>query len=207
VIPVVPQDEPADFHEKVRARGLQFLSTVEGQVKWDSHEYWRDAIPDLRKAYRSVCAYLAHWIPSDTGSATVDHFIPVSAHPELAYEWANYRLACCAANSRKWKHQDVLDPFSIEYGWFTLDLLSLMVSPGTDIGDELTTQVMATIKRLGLNHESVTQGRLHWLRFFCATQNLALLREWAPFIAHELERQNLVDVICDIIGQQLQQPA
>src|SRR5690606_18223088 len=80
--------------------------------------FWRRALADLRRAYGDTCAYLGMHIHPATGAATVDHFQPKSKHPAAAYEWTNFRLAAQQVNTNKGEHEDVLDPFQIENGWF-----------------------------------------------------------------------------------------
>ncbi len=84
MIPVQEQPEPADFVLKVQTPGKDFLHRVPHPTNWSNHDYWRDALPDLCKAYSSICAYAAHWIPPSTGVASVDHFVPKETHPQLA---------------------------------------------------------------------------------------------------------------------------
>ena len=60
----------------------------------------------------------------------VDHFYPKSVRPDMAYEWSNFRLASLKLNCRKREFQDVLDPFTIEPGWFCLSFPSLLFSLG-----------------------------------------------------------------------------
>jgi len=203
VIPVSPRSEPPDFDQKVRAKGKRFLKNAATPVQWDGHEYWRAALGDLREGYDSICAYLVHWIPPGTGFATVDHFVPRSVRRDLAYEWSNYRLACGAINSKKREYQDVVDPFSVEDGWFALDFPSLQVRCGVASDRPLRMGIEATINRLDLNCESFVQERWHWLEEFCRNQDMDSLRRHAPFIAHELVRQKLEGGICQQIRRRL----
>src|SRR5439155_22494098 len=109
---IEPKEEPLTFQETVREPGRAFLKTSPNPKSWKNREYWQDCIPDLYDAYEGICAYCAEWIPETTGDPTVDHFIPKSVRPELAYEWSNFRLACLRFNRWKRNYQDVLDPFS-----------------------------------------------------------------------------------------------
>lgn len=79
--------------------------------------------------------------------------------PDLAFEWSNYRLATLYVNGRKGSHQDVLDPFEIEEGWFTLDLGTFEVRPGVHLEPELRARVQATIDRLDLNAPTYCDAR------------------------------------------------
>ena len=74
MIPVQSQAEPEDFSARVRERGQQFLHTSPHPAasQWNAHAYWRNVLPDMRKAYRGICAYSAQWISPVTGSDSVE---------------------------------------------------------------------------------------------------------------------------------------
>jgi len=205
VIPVQLQPEPSDFNQKVRIKGLAFLKQEPHPKVWKNRDYWTAAINDLCRAYNRICAYSAQWIPPAQGTPTIDHFIPKSVAPNQAYEWKNYRLSCQLLNSRKWTFQDVLDPFIIQPGWFVLDFPSLHIKPGSSLDDHIRQKVINTINRLKLNDEdSCIQSRESWLFPFCQGQYpFSFLKGKAPFIAYELERQNLVDKISSMYPMEL----
>ena len=205
MIPVQFQPEPDDFEDKVRKPGLAFLNKVPNPKSedWKNRDYWRKSLPDLYTSYNKICAYSAQWIPRPEGSPTVDHFLPKSAKPELAYEWDNFRLASLRMNARKNDFQDVIDPCKLNLGDFILDFPVLSISASFNLSDSLKKQIMDTIDRLKLNDEICKQGRLEWLMPYCETvYPFEYLKKKAPFIAYELERQGLVDVdkIAKIMG-------
>lgn len=202
MIPITQKPEPGDFESKVRSKGASFLRNVPQPKVWDNREYWRESLEDLYTSYNQICAYSAQWIPWIEGTPTVDHFIPKSAKPELAYEWNNFRLSCQKMNSRKWTFQDVLDPFKIQNGWFILDFPSLLIKVSPDLEDPVKSQVKNTIKRLKLNDDdSCVKHRQDWLTQYCKGKfKFEFLKETAPFIAYELERQNLVESIASIMS-------
>lgn len=204
MIPVKQQPEPPNFENKVRSKGNAFLQTVPRPKTWDSREYWRESLRDLHGAYNQVCSYSAQWIPWIEGSPTVDHFIPKSVKPELAYEWSNFRLSCLKMNARKRDFQDILDPFQITSGWFILDFPSLLIKASPDIDEQVKIQVRSTIKRLKLNDDDdCVKHRLDWLMRYCEKNiTFDFLKETSPFIAYELERQNLVESIAFIMSVQ-----
>ncbi|KHD05477.1 hypothetical protein PN36_16305 [Candidatus Thiomargarita nelsonii] len=70
MIPVAAQPEPSHFSKQVRNPGQQFLSKVQKPTsqQWRGKEYWQRALPDMRIAYNSICAYSAFWIPHSTGN-------------------------------------------------------------------------------------------------------------------------------------------
>jgi hypothetical protein len=192
VIPIIEQSEPEGFDKSVRQPGTDYLRRTPNPKIWASKEYWRRALPDLHKAYGGICAYSAHWIPCDTGNATVDHFQPKSITPQLAYEWSNFRLASSKLNSYKGDFNDVIDPFKIHFGWFILGFPSLLIKPNSNLDGSTQDQVNQTINRLKLNSEDpCIKARLHWLREFCKGASFDFLQRHAPFIAYELERQDL----------------
>ena len=201
MIPVAEQPEPPGFDERVRIPGQKFLSEAQNfsPLKWDGKEYWRKVIPDLREAYGGVCAYCAFWM-APTENASVDHFIPRSVNAALAYEWSNFRLASPKINSAKGT-KDVLDPFQIEYEWFVLDFSSLMVKPNNGLESYIFNKIQDTINRLKLNKQDpwIDYRFLLVSKYIQRRINFEELKELAPFIAYELERQNLKDDIASIL--------
>ena len=93
--------EPRDFQEKVVLPGALFLTENNRPTskQWKGKEYWRKAKGDMGRLYGGVCAYCAIWRSHD--ARTVDHFIPKSIEPSLAYRWDNFRLASFSMNSNK----------------------------------------------------------------------------------------------------------
>lgn len=201
MIPVKPRPEPADFDEKVRTPGKDFLSRVPKPTtkQFNSHRYWKEAARQLYDSYGRVCAYCCLWIPACTGGSTVEHFRAKTTYPSEAYEWNNYRLVTAKLNSRKGTKEDVLDPFAIQSGWFVLEFPSLLVRPSSKITKQTAASVQATINRLRLNDdETCVEERADWLRQYCVftvggnePDAFKYLKMQAPFIALELERQSL----------------
>ena len=204
MIPVQPQPEPQDFDMLVRGPGAAFLARVPHPIgkQWDGREYWRGALHHMRTAYRGVCAYCAHWIAPDTGSHTIDHFLPKSSRPDLAYEWSNFRYASLKLNGRKGE-QLILDPFQLVLGWFFLDFPSLLVKPNSSLGPDERQAVSHTIDVLKLNEDdSCVEARQGWVLAFCSGEiSFAHLSTRAPFIACELQRQKLVEKIAIVMSR------
>ena len=199
MIPVQPQPEPPDFDRDVRTPGRQFIMNNPLCKPNQLKNYWSRISDQLFRAYGRICAYSAVFIPPLTGGDTVEHFVPRSANRMLAYEWSNYRLVTSRLNGKKGDHQDVLDPFLIGQDWFILDFPSLIVKPNPVIDPWEQTQVTNTISRLGLNEDVCIEGRLCWLKEFCENNDLRFLKKYSPFVAHELERQNLVPLIAEMM--------
>lgn len=191
--------EPQDFEQKVREPGRKFLALTPKPTskQWAAHRYWRHVLPSLHDSYRGICAYSCHWIPYDTGADTVEHFRPKDKHPQLAYDWMNYRFVCATLNGRKGIEEDVLDPFDVTDGWFALQFPSMLVVPGDDIEIDVLASVRRTIDRLRLNDEGTClKSRVKWVSDY-ANGGITFdhLVRHAPFIGRELERQDLVDGI------------
>ena len=196
MMPVRPQPEPEGFAELVRQPGSAFLKDVPHPKakQWENREYWRRALCQMRKAYDCVCAYSAHWISPATGGHTIDHFLPRVDHPELAYEWTNFRYVALKFNARKGA-KDILDPFRLEPDGFVLDFDSFLIRPNPDLASHQRMAVQHTIDVLKLNDDEdcveLRKDCIEWLR--SGEISFVHLKRVAPFLAYELERQNLVD--------------
>jgi 5-methylcytosine-specific restriction endonuclease McrA len=92
MIPVVKQPEPDDFNQRVRIPGQEYLKTnpAPKSKEFDHHRYWSRIKPELYQLYRGICAYTGEWFPNT--AASVDHFIPKSKKPQLAYELERQNL-------------------------------------------------------------------------------------------------------------------
>lgn len=212
--------EPAEFDAKVRQKGKAALKELLGSTEAPRRRgprreklaegiedipsealppFWVQALPELRAAYRGICAYLGMYIDPATGLATVDHFKPKSNHKALAYEWSNFRLASHQIDTNKGYHEDVLDPFEIQDGWFVIDLGTFKVEPADSLNDDLRAAVIATRDRLGLNSPTFCASRARYHDLYLGLRTdpddpeeplpLAWIRRHCPFMAHELHRQ------------------
>jgi hypothetical protein len=202
MIKVVPRDEPAHFNEQVRQPGKRFLAVKPHptQKEWKRYAYWLRILDDLYNLYNGICAYCCEYIPPVTGGRSVEHFLPKDQNPPDAYEWENYRLVSLTMNGRK-GIRNVLDPFQVQNGWFTIDFPSLQVKPGRNLPADLTQSIWETIEVLKLNSESCVESRVRWVRDFCRREITAVyLGEKAPFIFAELQRQSLVPTIGQIMN-------
>lgn len=202
MIHIDQKPEPVNFNEIVRIPGNRWVASVRKPTakQFQSHAYWTEILRQLYDCYDRVCAFVCHWIPSDTGYATVEHFKPKTKYPELAYEWSNFRLVSGRLNGRKHLAEDVLDPFEIRDGMFAIDFASMCVEPVIGLSSVETEQVKTTIKRLRLNDDSTcVEARWEWFKvyleiaFESAQEQRAFkwLQKKAPFIAKELQRQQL----------------
>jgi len=157
-------------------------------------DLWKNCLADLRNAYKGVCSYCCFWVPT---FCSVDHYEPKTKSPHLAYEWSNYRLAHQKINTYKGESTDVLDPFHIHEGWFTLDFANCFVKPNSGLPQDVQEAIASTITRLRLNRDdTLVQQRFDIVRDYSkGLYPLELLKTRYPFIAAELERQGLQDTI------------
>ena len=211
MIPVAPADEPATFDSAVRQPGLRAIAEMIGEaptrrsgrrhrkvaasrdeIPPDAFPpYWRKALDDLLSGYRRICAYLCLYIPRGVGAPSVDHMLAKSRRWDQVYEWSNYRLACSLMNSRKATVSDVLDPFEIEDGWFALELVEFQVVPGDRLPPTRHEAAETTIRRLGLCDGECCGARAEYAEaYWDGHISLDYLTRRAPFVAHELRRQN-----------------
>lgn len=223
MIGVTPQPEPPGFHADIRLAGENILLELTGTpcqsrrgrkravvastiekipakvLEKSQNALWRKAIPDLKRLYNHTCAYLGIRIEDD---ANVDHFKPLSKHQRLAYDWGNFRLSTPLVNTFKGNHEDVLDPFLVQPGWFELTLLTGEIRPGRQVSDPaLLDAISDTIKRLRLNENQtwVERRRVAFDRYVAFHDpsypsdypkwNLAALAIEFPFVACEVVRQ------------------
>jgi hypothetical protein len=190
------QPEPPEFDSKVRQPGLQFLKTCPEPTakKWKGHNFWKRANDDLYGAYSGVCAYTGEWFSRTPSVTSVDHFLPKSKAPCLAYEWSNYRLTTQKANNNKDNHI-IIDPFDVQLGWFTLEIPSCLIVPGENLAPETKKQVEFTLDILKLNSDDGYVERRHeTIRDYINGEiSFPFLQRQFPFIASELERKNLTN--------------
>lgn len=192
MIPVSQAAEPSSFNSNVRAPGRAFLSRVPSpnSKQFRGKSFWKYSSADLNAAYRRVCAYTGFYL---VVPGSVDHFMPKTSYPNLAYEWSNYRLAMARVNQHKGDSTDVIDPFIVQTGWFVLDFPSCLVKPGTNLSPVLQSQVSRTISVLRLNDDDIlVQERCDILLAYSNNEiDLNFLSRRYPFLAHEISRQGL----------------
>jgi hypothetical protein len=200
VIHVQKKRQPKGFKRLVSDPGKVFLAKKPSPSSRDykGHDYWTRAADELYEAYGGICAFSCHFIAKDTGFRTVEHFKSKVAYPQYAYSWNNYRLVCGLLNGRKGEHEDVLDPFIVKDGWFVLEFPETIIKASDNLSKRTWQKVDDTIKRLRLNtDESCVDSRQRWLDAYCRfapsdERNAFLyLKEHAPFLANELDRQGL----------------
>jgi hypothetical protein len=194
MIPVKKQKEPQNFNNDVRIPGQKYLQKNPNpkSVEFRKHSYWKKINPELYQVYNGICAYTGMWFPDI--SSSVDHFLPKSKNPELAYEWDNYRLTTQNMNSTKGDVINLIDPFDVKLGWFVLDLVTCLVKPNETSVDFEQEKIIFTIKTLKLNSDEDRVERRHeiiqWYKD--GIFDFEFIKEKYPYIAYEIERQGLL---------------
>ena len=123
---------------------------------------------------------------------TVDHFVSWHEDKSKAYEWDNYRYCAAWINSSKRNapSHTLLDPFSIEDGWFEIIIPSMQLTVSDAVPRELRARAEYTLKRLHLTHdERIVRQRETWYRMYCCGKlTLDGLKSLAPLIAAAVEK-------------------
>lgn len=147
----------------------------------------------MRRAYASICAYCTTWIPHSTGSHSIDHFIPKSRSPALAYEWSNFRYVSARFNSRKGT-QTIVDPFELVPETFVLDFTTFLILPHPELPPDQKEEIRRTIAILRLNDDEdlVVERQTYFTDFRQNHTTFEHLQRRAPFIAREALRQGYV---------------
>lgn len=192
MIRVKQQPEYPAFDTEVRGPGNAFLTRCPTPTsqQFKKKNFWGKAAPHLHAAYSGVCAYTAMYLPQQ---GSVDHFLPKTTHPHLAYEWSNYRLASGRVNSIKGNLTDILDPFQIQDEWFHLDIPACLLRPNPSLDQPLKVRISGTINSLRLNKdESYVQERCNILMDYARNDvSISFLERRYPFLAKEIARQNI----------------
>ena len=202
MIPVQAKMEYPEFDSQVRKRGQVFLNRRPNPTseEFRRHNYWTAALGHLYVAYDRVCAYttreLAH-------SGSVDHYKPKARYPYLAYEWDNYRLARRVINERKGKSEEVVDPFSVGDGWFTLELPSCLIKPAQGLPKDVRKAVNSTINVLGLNRDETLVEERCRLLVSLADEHITLefLNQHYRFLSVEVIRQGVRESLREIFAR------
>jgi hypothetical protein len=192
VIRVVSKPEFPAFGARVRVPGAAFLATCPSPTseQFRKNNFWSRAARELHAAYAGVCAYTAMFLPEQ---GTVDHFLPKALHPQLAYEWSNFRLAGGRVNNCKGNLVGIVDPFDVEDDWFYMDIPACLLRPNPVLAQLLRSRIAQTINSLRLNDDdSYAQERCNILMEYARGDvSLGFLERRYPFLAKEVKRQNL----------------
>jgi hypothetical protein len=196
MITIIKQKEPQSFDSDVRIPGLRYLqiNPRPNSREFSKHNYWRKISTDLYRLYNGICAYTGMWFANT--SVSVDHFLPKSRNPELAYEWDNYRLTTQKMNNTKGDEINLVDPFDIVFGWFILDLNTCLIKPNETLADAEQKKITRTILVLRLNCDD---DRVEYRReiiqgYIDGVFDFEFIKEKYPYIAYEIERQKQLKV-------------
>ena len=196
------QPEPAHFNADVRIPGNRFLARCPNPTnkQWNKERHWKNISSDLYCAYSGICAYTGLWFSKSVTAVSVDHFFPKHSHPEKAYEWDNYRLTTQIMNTYK-DEFIIADPFEITNGDIILDFPSCLVKVNPQLPAAMKSKLQFTIDALKLNSsDDQVQARCDIVVDYVNGEiNQQHLWKRYPFIAYELQRQNLFERIKDII--------
>ncbi len=111
MIPVAPVPEPSGFDRRARRPGNAGLAENRGAER--PRDFWSPFREVLAQGFLHRCGYTAMYLPD----GSVDHHLSYKTHPDLSYEWSNYRYVAGWINSAK-KKATVLDPYTVGEGWF-----------------------------------------------------------------------------------------
>ena len=198
MIPVILQQEPADFHQRVRQPGYQWLASkgidlnsVPPKVS-DLPHYWTRCNKQLWDAYSGICAYLAIYFEWVTGTSSTDHFVAKSRHAGNAYEWNNYRLSSLAPNRNKGAFDDILDPIDLQTETFILNLANGRIIPNPTLNADYKRSASITIQRLKLDSPDHNSMRARHFSRYLRSKDEQTLKELSPFVWYEAQRQGLL---------------
>ena len=189
MIPVKPVPEPSGFDEAVRRPGAVFLASCPNPSGEQWKPLWRKSLSDMVSAYGDICAYYCFAIGTGTsGVAEIDHFLPKSQRPDLAYEWSNFRLASKWANAAK-ADRSVLDPFSLRPDSFRILFVTGEIIPSPDLPEEYASECRKAIKILKLDRPELRKRRTDdFDDFIHGRIAIERLQRESPFVACELKR-------------------
>lgn len=186
---------PAKYYSRVRKPGLKYLRHKPHPTasEFRRHAYWSEIHDDLYQDYKGICAYCASWTPRTPSKrldhTSVDHFLPKSLNPYLAYEWDNFRLCRSRLNANKADQLTVIDPLYVTNGWFALDFATFLIIANDSIPTYIQFHVDESISTLGLNVDDYVNERISIVKQYCLdTMSLTDLRSLYPFIAAEMVR-------------------
>ena len=195
MIPVLSFPPPLDFDNRVRSKGLLFLTQTPNPntKQFTKHCYWQEILPEMRENYRSICNYSATWIPHSTGQHSIDHFKDKHTYPEEAYNWDNFRYVSGRFNIRKGT-KIILDPFLLPKETFFIDFRNFHIIINPDLQDQNTIDLARdTIKFLKFNSDPLLIEERSSYFFDYKEQFISFdyLERVSPFIAYEINRQGL----------------
>jgi len=198
MIPVTLPNAPGNYVHQVRQPGQNFLAAHPHPTAddWRRRNYWRHIHTHLYTQVRGICMYSSSFTPRRPGPldhTSIDHFVPKSqGNHSQAYEWSNFRLCRSRLNHRKADFSDVLDPCTLQQGWFRISFNTFLISPDAALPLVAQTQVVDTVRRLGLNDDDAYVNERARVVYGYADGTVPFndVSERYPFIASEMTAQN-----------------
>ncbi|MBI3270519.1 MAG: hypothetical protein HYZ53_16040 [Planctomycetes bacterium] len=151
--------KPKDFDAKCARPGCAWLEKHKQAAR--PRDYWSQFKPVLARGFRDLCGYAAMYCP--VGS--VDHYLSWHKHPEMAYDWDNYRFVEEWINKSKGTaDKRVLDPYEVREGWFEVLLPSLQLVSTDRVPRSKRKRAEYTLTRLHLREdERIVRQRQTWM--------------------------------------------
>jgi hypothetical protein len=197
--------EPLDFDSLVRAPGMDWMKENNIDLekplpkRTEIPSYWRRCVDNLRASFGEWCCYTGRYL-YESDIVPVDHLLPKKDHPNLAYEWSNFRYTAYRVNSRKWQKY-ILDPACLPKGIavYVLEFFDGSISANLDLKSDLPGLYQAaddTIEELGLDEPLYRRERmLIWDTYLNGSKGNSeknLLKKTNNFVWSEAVRQNLL---------------
>jgi len=185
MIPVIPVRKPRGF-AAVQRQGRAWLSSHPRCRR--PKDLWTKYLPILERGFMGLCGYAAMLDPT---GGTVDHYRSWKNHPDLAYEWSNYRFASETLNNCK-RNADatVLDPYEVGSGWFEVLLPSLQMVVTSTVPRNVRAKAEFTLRRLKLcDGERVIRWRQRWYELYRRGHiDIDGLAQVAPLLAEAVRK-------------------
>ena len=182
-----PIPKPEHFEERAEQAGAAWLAEHPNAKR--PRDYWSAFKPALADGFRQLCAYSAMYEPV----GTVDHFVSWDQDKTRAYDWSNYRFASAWLNSSKQRvrHEQIIDPFTVDNGWFEILLPSLQFVASKGVPEAEQARVQFVLERIHLGHdERIMRQRREWYRMYQEGElTLDGLATKAPLIAAAVDKQ------------------
>ena len=208
--------EPENFHIRVKSPGYEFLQQVPNPSsrQWRAHSYWRRVLKEFYEQLNGICMYCATYTPyaqEDAGitQVSIDHFVPKSIGDHYhAYHWDNFRMCRIRLNHLKENAVDIVDPYLIANGDFTLDFTTFLLSPNPNLDAQMRRSIQASIDVLRLNKDSAYVNERTRAVYHYVAKNISWedFKKKYPFIAYEMVSQDFERAIRPIFESVIANP-
>jgi uncharacterized protein (TIGR02646 family) len=129
-------------------------------------------LPDLMAMTAEHCTF-CDGFPIETTGDSIEHFIPVTKEPKLAYQWENLFYCClkCQASKGEGYSEKLLRPdvdgYSFDH-YFQYDTKTGKIIPNIDREHGDQQRAEKTIELYGLNQHGRPKARRRTLKMFVA---------------------------------------